>query len=291
MGIAGAGWATVGGTTTSAVLGVALLLRPKYVREYGNGIGWGLDRELMGRLLYYGLPQGIGTALETMAFGLFLIFIGRLGTADLAATTIACRLNLLAFLPMMGVGQAIEVLVGQYLGANRPEEAERSAWIGLRFSLGFTLLIGAAYVLAPEWLAYPFETQDDPAGWAAVSERVPLLLRFVAIYCMFDSVNLVFAFALRGAGDTRFVTGVSVAISWPVMVLPSWAAWYYGWGMYWAWGFASVYIILLSGVLLVRFLGGRWKTMRVIEQSAAEAGTPRGEGEAEAVASVEGAAR
>jgi MATE family multidrug resistance protein len=210
----------------------------------------------------------VGVALEVLAFSAFLLFVGRLGTADLAASSIACTLNLFAYLPMMGIGQAIEVLVGQYLGGNRPEEAERATWIGLRFSVGFTLLVAAAYAFIPGWLALPFRTRDDPAGWAEVIERVPLLLRFVALYCLFDSVNLVFSFALRGAGDTRFVTAAAVGISWPVMVLPSWAAWHYDWGLYWAWGFASGYIILLSAVLAARFLQGRWKSMRVIERPA-----------------------
>jgi MATE family multidrug resistance protein len=268
MGIAGAGWATVAGTTASAMLSLALLLRPHFVREFGNGWGWAFDRELFGRLMWFGIPQGIGIALETLAFALFLLFIGRLGEADLAATSIACTLNLLAFLPMMGVGQAIEVLVGQHLGADRPDEAERSVWSGLIFSASFTALVAAAYALLPELLALPFQTENDSTGWAEVIERVPLLLRFVAVYCLFDSLNLVFSFALRGAGDTRFVTGAAVVLSWPLMVLPSAAAWYYGWGMYWAWGFASLYIILLALTLLVRFRRGRWRQMRVIEQPA-----------------------
>ncbi len=219
--------------------------------------------------MWFGFPQGVGIALETMAFALFVLFIGRLGKADLAASSIACTLNLLAYLPMMGVGQAIEVLVGQHLGANQPDAAERSVWTGLLFSAGFTALVAAAYVLMPEWLAFPFRPDNDLEGWTEVIERVPLLLRFVAVYCLFDSLNLVFSFGLRGAGDTRFVTGVAVVLSWPLMVLPSWAAWYYGWGLYWAWGFASVYIILLSLVLFVRFRQGRWRQMRVIEQPVA----------------------
>ena len=55
------------------------------------------------------VPQGVGTLCETLGFTLFLIFIGRLGAVDLAATSIACTLNLLCFLPMMGVGQAVEI--------------------------------------------------------------------------------------------------------------------------------------------------------------------------------------
>ena len=128
-------------------------------------------------------------------------------------------------------------------------------------------MVAAAYVLLPALLTLPFRTRNDPAGWAAVAQRVPLLLRFVAVYCLFDSLNLVFGFALRGAGDTRFVMAAALVLAWPVMVLPSWAAWYYGWGMYWAWTFASVYIILLSLTYLARFRQGRWRLMRVIEQT------------------------
>ncbi len=265
MGIVGAGWATVIGSSTSALVGLGLLLRPRFITEFGILRGWGFDRELFGRLMYFGLPQGIGASLETLAYSIFLIFVGNFGKEDLAATGIACTLNLLAFLPMMGVGQAIEVLVGRYLGADQPTEAERATWTGLIFSFAATLLVAILYVFAPGLLVVPFETKTDPVGWAAVVERVPLLLRFVAVYCLFDSLNLVFSFALRGAGDTRFVTLVSVGISWPVMVLPTYLAWQFDWGMYVAWAFASLYIILLALIFFFRFMHGGWKQMRVIE--------------------------
>jgi MATE family multidrug resistance protein len=267
MGIAGAGWATVLGTSASAVVGLALLCRRKFIREYGTVVGWGFDRALFGRLIWFGLPQGVGTLFETLGFTMFLIFIGRLGAVDLAATSIACTLNLLCFLPMMGVGQAIEVLVGQRLGEDDWRSAARSVWTGLIASFAFTLLVGFAYVIIPGVLAAPFATIDDPAAWSEVEARTEVLLRFVAVYCLFDSFNLVFAFGLRGAGDTRFVMLTAILVCWPVMVLPAWAAWYFGWGMYWAWAFASLYVCLMAGIYLWRFQQGRWRTMRVIEQT------------------------
>ncbi len=268
LGVVGAGYATIVGTGTSTLLGLLLLVRPQYIREFGNVRLWGFDRELFGRLMYYGLPQGIGACLETVAFSVFLIFVGRLGKADLAASSIACTLNLLAILPIMGFGQAIEVLVGQHLGANKPQEAERAAWTGLILSAAVTVLVATGYVLVPHLLAEPFRTQADADSWAEVIERVPLLLRYVALYCLFDCLNCVFAFALRGAGDTRFVTAVAVGVSWPVMVLPTYLAWRFDWGMYVAWGFASAYIILLALILCARFLQGGWKQLRVIEKQA-----------------------
>ena len=54
------------------------------------------------------------------------------------------------------------------------------------------------------------------------------------------------------------------------MVLPTYAAWKYNWGLYWAWAFASAYIAILALIFIARFMHGNWKTTRVIEQAPAE---------------------
>ena len=55
-------------------------------------------------------------------------------------------------------------------------------------------------------------------------------------------MTIVFSFALRGAGDTLFVTLVSLCLAWPLMVLPTWLAWQWHWGIFAGWGFrAGVY--------------------------------------------------
>ena len=266
QGIAGAGWATVAGSTTSAALALVLMLRPRHRAEYATG-SWRPALPLLRRLLRFGLPNGVFAMLDVLGYTAFFQLVGLMGKVELAATSIACTLNLLAFLPMWGLGQAVEVLVGQRLGEDRPDDAERVTWIGLRYSLGFTAVVALLYVLAPEALALPFRSEADAANWERVGALVPLLLRFVTVYCLFDACNLILSFALRGAGDTRFVTWVALALSWPVMVLPTWAAWYYGWGLYAAWGFASLYIILLAVTFFFRFRQGKWRSMRVIETS------------------------
>jgi MATE family multidrug resistance protein len=209
-----------------------------------------------------------------LAFSIVMFLIGRLGNVELTATSIALTINMVALLPMLGVGQAVGILVGQRLGENQPTLAERSTWTGLKLAALYMLAVSVFYLLTPDLFLAPFRGDNDPAAWALVAAAVRMLLVFVAAYSVFDSFNIVFSFALRGAGDTRFITLVILALSWPVMVVPSWLACEYGWGLYWVWTFATAYIIALGFVFFLRFRHGRWKAMRVIEPSLVEELTP-----------------
>src|SRR5262249_16742057 len=191
---------------TSALLALALMLRGRYRATHHTASGWRFDPELFRRLLRYGLPAGLSVALDMLAFTAFLLLLGRLGDVELAATSIAFTLNLGAVLPRLGVSQAVAILVGQRLGEGRPDLAERTTWTGLALALAYMAAVGLVYVLLPGPLVALFRSDEDPALWGRVAALVPVLLRFVAVYSLFDSMNLVLASALRGAGDTRFVT-------------------------------------------------------------------------------------
>jgi MATE family multidrug resistance protein len=268
-GIEGTGWATVVGSCCGAAVAFGLFLRPKHRAVFATLSGARFDSDLFGRLMRFGLPNGLFALLDATVFALFIFIVGRFGEAQMAATTIAFTINIFAILPPMGVGQAVEVLVGQRLGENRPELAERSTWTGLWIAAGIMLALGLSFVLLANLWVAPFANADDPM-WPAIAPLVPVLLRFVAAYCLFDSVNLVFSFALRGAGDTRFVTAVALGLAFAIMVAPTWLAWKYNWGLNWAWAFASAYVIALATTFFFRFRHGAWKSMRVIEPMADE---------------------
>jgi MATE family multidrug resistance protein len=265
-GIAGAGWATVVATSISAALSLILFLRPRFRKEFDTGTGWKLDVAIMLRLLRYGLPSGLFVGLDTLVFTVFILLVGKMGKVQLDATSITFTLNLITFLPILGLGQAVGVLVGQRLGENRPEWAARSAWSGFAIGMIIMGIIGLPYVFAPDALAWVFRAEADTVAWEEVRLLIPVLLRFVAIYCFFDTMNMVFSHALRGAGDTVYVTLAGMVLSWTVMVIPTAVALHYEWGLIWAWTFASAYVIVLGLAMLARFMQGKWKAMRVIEQ-------------------------
>ncbi len=264
-GIAGAGWATVIGSWTSAVLALVLFLRRPYRREFQTLNGWHLEKDLFGRLMKYGGPAGAQVFLDVLMFNLFVQLVGRLGEAATGATTLAVRLNMVAFLPMMGMGQAVAILVGQRLGANRPDLAERSAYTGLAWTFAYMCGVAALYLLFPRALVAAFEGDRDPENFAAVAAIVPTLLAYVAIYSLADAVNVTFSFALRGAGDTRFVSLLTFALAWPIMVVPTYVVVANGGSIYAAWIFATAHIVAMAVCFFWRFRSGKWKTMRVIE--------------------------
>ena len=95
---------------------------------------------------------------------------------------------------MLGLGQAISVLVGQRLGQDRPELAEQTTWTGFNLAVVYIGSVCLLYALTPQLFLYFFENNDEqwPRG-----DMVPVLLRFVVVYSLFDSMTLVFSFALR----------------------------------------------------------------------------------------------
>jgi MATE family multidrug resistance protein len=265
LGIEGAGWATVVGSTISAALALFLFLRPKYQTAHATRSGWRFEAGHFWRLMRFGVPNGLQWMLDGLAFTMFLFLVGKLGLVPLAATNIAFAINLVALLPMLGMGQAVLVLVGQRLGQDRPDLAERSTWTGFWMAWTYMSAVALLYILLPGMFLYIFGNKDE--NWAEIALLVPVLLRFVAVYSLFDSINIVFSFALRGAGDTLFVSALSLGLAWPIMVLPTWLALELGWGLYWAWAFASAYVIALGIAFILRFRTGKWKSMRVIEQA------------------------
>jgi MATE family multidrug resistance protein len=265
MGIEGAGWATVGGSWASALLALALFLRRSYRSRFATLTGWRPEPDLFVRLMKYGGPAGAQVFLDVFVFNLFIQMVGRLGEAAVGATTLTVRLNMIAFLPMMGMGQAVCVLVGQRLGGNRPDLAERSAWTGLKWTFGYMAMVAVVYLAAPGLLVSIFEGGRDPGEFAAVAAIVPGLLMCVAAYSVVDSINVTFGFALRGAGDTLFVTLATFCLAWPLMVLPTCLLVWAGGSVNWAWCFATVHIFAMAICFYLRFRAGKWKSMRVIE--------------------------
>ena len=269
LGIKGAAIATVISASFSLLAYLVLLSRRAYDRRYHTLGGWRFKGSLFARVLRFGFPNGVQFFLDIAGFTVFILLMGRLGTNALAATNIAFNISTLAFMPMIGFGIAVSVSVGQQLGKDRPDLAKRSVYSGFHLTFLYMGTVAALYVLVPDLFLRPFAAQADAERFMAIREMAVILLRFVAVYSLFDTLNIIFASAIKGAGDTRYVMFMILIISLLVLVIPSYLALVVlHAGIYVGWTIVSAYIIILGIAFLLRFLGGKWKSMRVIEEVA-----------------------
>ena len=267
-GLVGAGWATV----ISQGLGVAILgvlfLSRKNRHDFGTASNIRFDKDLFKRLLHYGVPSGLNFCIDVTAFTFFVFFVGRLGPTEGATNNAVFSINMLAFMPMIGLAIATSTLVGQCLGRDRPDLAQRATGKSLRMVLIYMSMVAAVFVLFPDKLLGLFTARDgatDPGKMLALGT---MLLRFVAIYCLFDGVVFVYSAALKGAGDTRFVLALTGTLAWGVMVLPVYIGLkYFNGGVRMAFAFLTIYVVSLACGFYLRYRGGKWKKMRVIEQA------------------------
>lgn len=267
-GIVGAAWATVVAIWVRPILYFALMLRREPRIRYQVIEGCRFDRELFLRLMRFGSPAGVQLLFEVSAFTGFLMLVGRLGPLELTATNLAFNVNALGFVPMLGFGMAVSTLVGQHLGENRPDRAARGTWTAFWMATAYMAAIGALYLIFPGFFLLPHGSHIAPGQFAALRDLTITLLRFVAAYCLFDTMNIVFVGALKGAGDTRFILYTTLAMSGVPLAVTWYGTEVQGMNIYGCWTVVTVWICCLGSIYLARFVHGRWRHMRVIEASA-----------------------
>jgi MATE family, multidrug efflux pump len=271
MGITGAALATVIAGIITMLLFFLVLFSRRIREPYFILEGFRVKRMLLFRLIKFGFPNGVQFFLDMMGFTIFILLVGRYGKIELAATNIAFNINSLAFMPMIGFGIAISVMVGQNLGDGNPDEAEFATWSGAQMTLVYMITISACYLLFPRVFLSPFGMKGDPEVYNQIMDYGIVLLRFIAFFSVFDTFTIIFASAIKGAGDTKFVMKAIVTASWTILVIPTFlAVIVFEWHLYVTWIFATVYVTVLAFIFLIRFMRGSWKTMLVIERQEDE---------------------
>jgi MATE family multidrug resistance protein len=265
-GMAGAAAGTIVSIAVEmAIYAIIFFGRP--CREvYGSLREWRFEWDLFRRLLRYGAPTGVQISLNVLSFALFMFMVGQLGKAEKAATALAFRVETFAFLPMLGTSFAVTALVGRRLAQERVDLAEKTTWSGGHVAAIYMTAVAALFVFAPDLFIALYGMEGAGGGDEGAIARV--LLRFVAVFSVFNSANLVFNAALRGAGDTRFVAVLSLVLSWTVMLVPAALAIFVVGNLYLAWAFVTLYAVSLAVSFFWRYRTGQWKRMRVIEDEA-----------------------
>lgn len=218
----------------------------------------------MGRMLRFGLPSGLNWFFEFYAFNIFVnVVVAGLGTTALAAMMAVMQINSLSFMPAFGVASAGAILVGQAIGAGAKDEVPRIVKMTFATAGTWQTLVGISYLVIPTLLFSPFAGDGGSADLLRTGKR---MLMLSAAWQLFDATAGTLAEALRAAGDTAFTLWARTVIAWVIFVPGSYVTVrYLHGGELGAVAWMIVYMGLLAGTLAVRFRGGAWRKLQLVE--------------------------
>ncbi|HAD96501.1 MAG TPA: MATE family efflux transporter, partial [Cryomorphaceae bacterium] len=202
---------------------------------------------------------GIGQFLIGTSSWLFLMRImSEFGSEVLAGYVIAIRIIVFTILPAWGMSNAAATLVGQNLGAKKPERAEKSVWTTARYNMYFMLSVSVIYIVFANHLIRLFNDTDE------VVEAGALCLRIIAGGYLFYAYGMVVSQAFNGAGDTKTPTWINLISFWffqlPVAYL---TALHLEWGPIGVFLAIAVSESLLAVLSILVFRKGKWKETEV----------------------------
>ena len=213
-----------------------------------------LDREVMARLLRVSVGGIVQFLIATASWLALVRLLTPFGSASLAGYTIALRIIVVAILPSWGMCNAAATLVGQNLGAGKPERAERSVWLTGLYNMVFLCAVAVAFIAFAEPLIGFFT--PDPAVRALGAD----CLRIVSYGYGFYAWGMVTVQAFNGAGDTTTPTWINLFCYWMFQIPLAWfLARPLGFGPDGVYYAITIAESLIAVVGIYFFRKGRWK--------------------------------
>lgn len=257
MGVTGAAVATTIGRGTAVAVQLGALIwgggririRPSYLR---------FDFNLMWSLIRLSAAGTFQTFVGMASWIAVVRILASFGSEAVAGHTIGIRIVLFGILPSWGLSNAAATLVGQALGAELPQRAERAAWIAAKLNLVFLGTLGAIFIVFAPWITGAFGGDDVTHQFATVA------LRIVSTGFIFYAYGMVLTAAFNGAGDPWTPTWINIGCFWafelpvawllaiPLELGPS--------GVWWA---ITIAFSVVAVVAVVIFRQGTWKLKNV----------------------------
>jgi len=235
--------------------------RPSLETEPSRGVGDGLktlEPVVMLNMVRLSGSAVLQSLIVTTSWVALIRILASFGSAALAGYTIAIRIVLFALLPAWGLANAAATLVGQNLGAGKPERAEASVWQACRYNVMFFAVVGLTFVTLAGVLVSTFTNEPEVASVASRG------LRIIASGFVFYAYGIVVTQSFNGAGDTWTPTIINLLGFWILAVpLAQFLARQLALGPSGVfWSIAAAFSTTAVAAALV-FRRGRWKLKRV----------------------------
>ncbi|HWC76616.1 MAG TPA: MATE family efflux transporter [Blastocatellia bacterium] len=257
LGVQGSAIATTIGRGIGVLFQLAILLRGQGRVQISRD-QLRIDPAVMWRLARLSFGGVFQFIVATASWMALVRIVARFGGAALAGYTIALRIVIFALLPSWGMSNAAATLVGQNLGAGKPDRAEKSVWVTAFANMTFLGLVTVVFVLLPGPLIRIFTSEPDVVPYGIDA------LRYISYGFVFYAIGMVMVQSFNGAGDTTTPTWINLFCYWLFQIPLA-----YSLALPLNFGARGVFLaitiaestIAVVGILLFR--RGKWKTRKV----------------------------
>jgi putative MATE family efflux protein len=257
LGVTGAAIATTIGRGIGVLVQLHLLTRPDgrvtVARHHLE-----LDPAAMWRLVRLSSTATLQVFIATASWIGLVRVLATFGDAALAGYTIAIRVIIFAIMPSWGLGNAAATMVGQGLGAKKPDRAERAVWIAARYNFVFLGSIGLVFVFGAEGIVRLFTSDPAVSGYAVSC------LRIVSLGFPLYAYGMILEQSFNGAGDAWTPTWINLGCFWAFEIPLAWfVAVHMGVGPVAVFSAITGAYCMTAVVSWVLFRRGRWKLRTV----------------------------
>ena len=253
LGIIGAAIGTTIGRGTGVLFALSRLRKPES-RVRLRAAHFGLDLALIARVVRLSSSATFQVFIGMASWIGLVRILASFGSDALAGYTIGIRVVMFALLPSFGMSNAAATMVGQALGAKKPERAEAAVWTTARYNAAFLAVIGLVFVVFARQIVGLFTPDQGIARYGI------LALRTIAYGFVFYAYGMVIGNSFNGAGDTRTPTLINLFVFWMFEIPLAWLLSHqFGMGPFGVFVAMTVAFSTLAVVSAVMFKRGRWK--------------------------------
>jgi len=269
LGLDGAAIGTLLSGASNCLLLVIIFFRVRRERRWdGESTGF-VDRDKLWKLLRYGLPQGCENVLGMFCFTLLVSSFHSYGDDMAAATTIVFNWDGFSFHPLLGIQVAVSTLVGQAMGKDSPQIAQRAAHSGFKVSICYSLFMIFIFVTFTAQMVGIFTPDNAGLDYSIVREFAIPMLRLAGLYLMTDAILTTSVGVMRGAGDTFWCMIIHLCNQIIISAIICTAVYYLKLQPITVWIVFVICGMLSCATLFSRYKFGNWRTLRIIEEKKA----------------------
>lgn len=267
MGVRGAAIATVSGGAAAVLILLAAYFNVANRLKYLVMESFHIDWKIMKKLIHFGYPAGLEFLLNFLAFFLMTAMYQSRGASEATATTIMFNWDLVSYIPLLGIEIAVTSLVGRYMGAGKPEVAQKAAYSAIKTGILYSFVILILFLAIPEVLVRVFHPKEFSEVFENAVPLAKTMIRIASLYVLAQAVMVAMIGTLRGAGDTFYTMVISVLANWAFIPLLYISLYVLDMSVPFGWFVVVMVYLTFCYVIFRRFRTGKWKSIKVIDNA------------------------